>query len=166
MSLLSDIEQKIREYDELHKSHRQVKIFTGKGGFDMIMKAMNPDYTSSTTCTTTIPGPRVKRPYTAPTLLGQQLIEGRGWVYWQDNGMRWWYRKEKVFNEAPMSAGHQHLAYTLIHDPEMESIKITTQYRGNTEEEVIYEGTCKDYHDLVTIERLLNVTGDHNPRYN
>lgn len=165
--MINDICNKIKEYEDINPpTTREFKIFTGRQGYEMIMKAMNPEYTSSTTCTTTIPIKRTKRPYKHPTLLSQGLIESLGWTWTEDNGIRWWYTKTDKFNEAPMSAGYQHTSYTLCHDPEMESIKITVLYRGNIEEEVIYEGVCQDYETLILIENLTNVSGEHNPRYN
>ena len=163
MGLIDDICNKIKEYEELNPRPRTITIHTGRAGYEMIMKAMNPEYTS-TTCTTTMYVPRTTpRPYRHPCLLTQELILS-SWKYKEDNGLRWWYTKENLFNESPCEgASYQILSATLRHDPELNHILLTVRRRGETEDEVMFDGKCPDYQTLILIENLTNVSGKQNP---
>lgn len=45
MGLIDDICNKIKEYEELNPRPRTITIHTGRGGYELLKKAMNPEYT-------------------------------------------------------------------------------------------------------------------------
>ncbi len=97
--------------------------------------------------------------------LYKEQIENEGWKFVQTNKIRWWYEKNDVFFECPMTTGYQIMRLEMLHDPEYHAITIKAYYRGeagyNKEDNValptIFEGYCKDINTFRIISKLLGI---------
>ena len=104
------------------------------------------------------------RPYRYKIDLTQEDILSLDWKFKESNGLRWWYTKSDLFNESPcQGASYQILSAILVHDPEYQWIRLTVRRRGETEDEVMFDGVCKDKATLHLIESLTNINGSQNP---
>lgn len=88
--------------------------------------------------------------------LDQQIIESEGFEFKDSNNIRSWYEKF-----APEKGGNWY-GYsmhdcTLIHDPEMEWLKIEVDFSGDKTMDTLFEGYCPDvntFYDILKQVRM------------
>lgn len=86
--------------------------------------------------------------------LDQKDIEIMSFIFNTTNGMRNWYILEGSF-ETP-GTPYKVDKYVLIHDPEMNWIKIECFF-GDSSDGVLFEGTAKNLNEFEKILRQINV---------
>lgn len=93
---------------------------------------------------------KIRTPY-----LTKEQIEAEGWEFKETNKIRYWYQKQ-----SPEKGGNWHGYYIyeakLIHDPEMNYLKILYSFNA-VEDECVFEGECKSINEFRTIMKLLKI---------
>jgi hypothetical protein len=91
--------------------------------------------------------------------LSREQIESQGWEFYQTNKMISWYKKFSPeiggnWYRYPMYWTH------LLHDPEMEWLKIQVDFSGGVAQEecdTVFEGHCKDINDFRAILKMVRM---------